>query len=138
MNITDHFTYEEMWASKTAQVKRINNLPTPEAAANFAILCCNVLEPARVAYGGPINVTSGYRCPRLNTAAGGKPNSQHLQGRAADLTCADMGRLFSILSAMDVDQLLYEYDSKGNRWIHVSYNAEGNRNHVDDHYKSNK
>lgn len=34
---------------------------------------------------GPLLVNSAYRTPAWNTRVGGKPNSQHLYGRALDL-----------------------------------------------------
>lgn len=33
----------------------------------------------------PIVVTSGYRCPQHNKAVGGVKNSQHVEGKAADI-----------------------------------------------------
>jgi len=45
-----------------------------------------VLEDIRQYFGGePITVTSGCRCPEYNESVGGKPNSEHLKGRAADI-----------------------------------------------------
>ena len=37
----------------------------------------------------PFNITSGLRTMAQNTAVGGKPNSAHLRGLAADLLCVD-------------------------------------------------
>lgn len=63
--------------------------------ANFACPCCkqvhvepaliSVLETLRALVGHPINISSGYRCPKHNAAIGGAPQSQHLAGRAADI-----------------------------------------------------
>jgi uncharacterized protein YcbK (DUF882 family) len=44
-----------------------------------------VLEDVRTHFNKSITVTSGYRCPVHNEHVGGRPNSQHLQGRAADI-----------------------------------------------------
>jgi len=43
------------------------------------------LEEYRDLVGGPVRIDSGYRDPAHNKAVGGKPNSQHLYGNAADL-----------------------------------------------------
>jgi uncharacterized protein YcbK (DUF882 family) len=43
------------------------------------------LEVLREYIGAPINVISGYRCPKRNVAVGGAPLSRHLYGDAADI-----------------------------------------------------
>ena len=45
-----------------------------------------VLEGAREYFGKPVRITSGYRCAVHNRAVGGKAASQHLLGKAADIT----------------------------------------------------
>jgi uncharacterized protein YcbK (DUF882 family) len=44
-------------------------------------------ERIRAAVGQAIRITSAYRTPAHNRAQGGRPRSQHLQGRALDLAC---------------------------------------------------
>ena len=44
-------------------------------------------ERVRAAVGQSIRVTSAYRTPAHNKTQGGKPRSQHMQGRALDLAC---------------------------------------------------
>lgn len=46
----------------------------------------HVLDAIRSVIGQPIYVNSGYRCPVHNANVGGVPNSQHVDGTAADLT----------------------------------------------------
>lgn len=136
MKLTAHFTLEELCASDTARRLRINNQPSPDETAQLALLAMHVLEPAREAYGRPIHITSGYRCQRLNKAVGGKSNSQHVRGQAADLQADDLGELFRILRMQEnYDQLLFETNAKGVRWIHVSYNPAGCRHMCRDNYK---
>ncbi|MGB2335684.1 MAG: D-Ala-D-Ala carboxypeptidase family metallohydrolase [Alcanivorax sp.] len=48
-----------------------------------------VLEDVREQFNEPITITSGCRCKRHNVDVGGAFNSQHLYGRAADITVAD-------------------------------------------------
>lgn len=50
---------------------------------------CKALEAVREAFGRPITVISGYRTPAYNAARDGAPQSQHLEGRAADFTVAE-------------------------------------------------
>ena len=130
---TEHFNLAELCASDTATAKGIDNTPTVEATHNLCQLMTEVLEPAREKLGKPIIVTSGYRCPALNKAVGGVGNSQHMTGQAADLVCSkyeDKRRLFDILSSMDIDQLLWETNSKGTQWIHVSFVGHGVNRHM--------
>lgn len=43
-------------------------------------------EAVRAEYGGPINILSAYRSPEHNRAIGGARFSQHVEGRALDLS----------------------------------------------------
>ncbi len=52
-------------------------------------LVCRALEVIRAGIKGPLNVLSGYRTPKWNAKVGGEINSQHLQGRAADITSSE-------------------------------------------------
>lgn len=141
-----YFTIGEMLHSSTAIANRINNYKiTPQIEANLDALITDVLDPAREAFGKPVIVSSGYRCPELNSHKDikGKDNSQHLYGQAADLKVASGGipelrRLFNILAEMpSFDQLLFESNSKGGFWIHVSYKANGgNRKYINSNYKA--
>lgn len=62
-----------------------------------------LLEAIREHFNKPINITSGYRCPKHNMEVGGAGNSQHLYGTAADIT-------ISGIKALDV----YDYCDKLN------------------------
>lgn len=138
MKLTEHFTLSEFVRSETATNRHIDNTPSPEVIENLRALCRNVLEPARLDFGAPIYITSGYRCQALNKAVGGKPTSQHLRGEAADLQVRgveNLRKLYSLIKDHGVfDQLLFETNKAGVRWIHVSYKASGNRRQAIDNY----
>lgn len=125
-NVTMHFTMEELYASATATAKGINNKPSVQQMINLVYLTAYVLEPLRVAMGEPIKIGSGFRCQALNKAVGGVYNSQHLKGQAADL-CIDgdiqKGRKWFnyIKNHLPFDQLIWEHNSKGTYWVHVSF-----------------
>lgn len=99
--ITPHFLFDEFLASKTAESKKIVNLPlsASSAAGIFCNLCkvAAILEAVRFAYGSAIRVNSGYRCFSLNKAVGGASMSNHLIGAAADISCSDMPKLGAAL-----------------------------------------
>ena len=126
-SVTMHFTIEEMYASKTAKEKGINNKPNMQQMINLVYLCAYVLEPLRVAMNEPIKIGSGFRSRELNAAVGGVYNSQHCKGQAADL-CIDgdlkKGRRWFeyIKNHLPFDQLIWEKNPKtGNYWVHVSF-----------------
>lgn len=131
MRITDHFSLEEFYFSITAENKKIDNTPKPETVTNIVALVENVLEPVRVKFARPIMVNSGYRCTRLNNAVGGAKNSQHLNGKAADITTGSIEtnkELFAMIrSYFKFDQLIWEY---GGKWVHVSWNGSSNRGQI--------
>lgn len=122
----------EMVRSATAKRKGINNSPSPEVALNIRNLVEKILDPLREAWGQPIIVSSGYRCPMLNKLVGGTPSSQHILGQAADIHTVsdrpeDNRRLFQLIQSLHLpfDQLIDEY---GYNWIHVSYGPRNRRN----------
>ncbi len=138
MQLTPHFTLEELTRSTVAEQRGIDNTPPQYAVENLQALCRNVLEPARLRFGSPIIISSGYRCAELNKAVGGKPTSQHQYGEAADLQVrgvTNLRRLYDILDNLSHDQLLYENNGK-TQWIHVSFRQVGNRNQSIDNYKA--
>jgi hypothetical protein len=125
--ITQHFTLEELYRSKTAEKFGINNKPSAQQQINLTYLAEHILEPLRVAMGEPIPIGSGFRCQALNKAVGGVYTSQHVKGQAADL-CIDgdlkKGRKWFeyIRKNLPFDQLIWERNPKtGNYWVHVSF-----------------
>ena len=74
-----HFKIDEFVRSATATAHGIANVPTAEAVKNLERLVSRVLDPLREAWGSPIIVTSGYRCPELPARVGGVRTSYHLR-----------------------------------------------------------
>lgn len=129
MQLTKNFTLAELCASATAKARGISNVPTATVTSNLQALATNVLQPLRDAYGKPIVINSGYRCPKLNAAVGGVKNSQHLTGQAADIRCNSPETrkwIFNyIKDHLTFDQLILEHTSSGSYWVHVSYCKSG-------------
>ena len=127
-----HFTLEELTKSQVAARLKIDNTPPEEARKQLVALVTAVLDPLREAWGGPVTVTSGYRCKALNAAVGGVANSQHMLGQAADITVgsqADNERLMAVLKrlGLPVDQVIGEH---GFRWIHVSHGPRNRKQYL--------
>lgn len=121
-----YFTIKELCASAKAVQLGIKNEPTKQALVNLESLVLNILDPLRIAWGGGIIVTSGYRSVALNKAVGGSPSSAHRYGLAADIVPAD-GRI-SVFKAFCVkwlkenqvnfDQYIDEQGG-GSEWVHI-------------------
>lgn len=129
MKLTENFYLDEFTVSQVAVRHGYMNDPNEKQIANLRLLCVNVLQPLREIINVPISINSGFRCFDVNVAVGGKNNSQHLEGKAADFIIPAL-KLIDVLSIvlqnLPFDQLIYEYG----RWIHVSWNGEKNRNEV--------
>ena len=127
-----YFTIHELTHSDTAHQKGINNTPPPAIKVKLTSLINNLLDPIREAWGSPISVNSGYRCPVLNKADGGVSTSQHQKGEAADITVGspELNRqLFDLIAKgdFDFDQLI---DESNYSWVHISYSAGKNRHAI--------
>ncbi|NBB18567.1 DUF882 domain-containing protein [Runella sp. CRIBMP] len=127
MNLTPHFTLKEMTVSQTAIRMGIDNTPNTRQITNLTRLCENILEPLRIMVGKPINVSSGFRNPTVNSLVGGSSSSQHMKGEAADFTIEGLTvqELFDLIrtSTLPYDQLIQEFDS----WVHVSFGPRNRR-----------
>ncbi len=125
MNLTTHFTIEEMTFSQVAVRYGIDNRATSRQKENLKALCENTLEPIRVLVDAPVHVTSGLRQSRVNALVGGSQNSQHIRGEAADIqvTKYTTEELFALIirSGIPFDQIIQEFDS----WVHISFKRNG-------------
>jgi hypothetical protein len=127
IQLSPHFSLEELTFSQVASRKGFANAPNEIEIANLTRLCITLLEPARLLLGVPLHVDSGFRAPLVNAAVGGALNSAHKDGRAADLIPIGMPlqQAFEILRASDLlyDQLIREFPSAG--WIHIAIAEQG-------------
>lgn len=129
-----YFTLSELCRSNTAELNHIDNTPNAEQVKNLENLVKHCLDPLREAWGAPIIVNSGFRCPKVNSLVGGKWNSQHMLGMAADIRpvhSSDCDKLFSLAyKVCAFDQLLLEHTKKSpnNKWIHISCRMPITRN----------
>ncbi|MFZ1074820.1 MAG: D-Ala-D-Ala carboxypeptidase family metallohydrolase [Minisyncoccia bacterium] len=120
MNITPHFTLEELTHSDKAVELHIDNTAPPAVEENLGVLAIG-LEQVRAFLGAPLDINSGYRCPELNHAVGGVADSAHLSGFAADFVSPSVGEPIDIVhklqqSTIEWDQLIQE-----GTWVHISF-----------------
>ena len=117
MNLTEHFTLEELTATDH---REFDNTPNETERENLVRLA-GLLELVKVAIGGkPVMVNSAFRSKAVNDAVGSKDTSQHRIGCAADIRVPGMAPdavVKAVIAAkLPFDQIIREFD----RWTHIS------------------
>lgn len=122
---------DEFFHSDSAGLLRLENYPT--SMTEMRIVCDNlmrltvlVLQPLRDYVGKPVQVLSGFRCPKVNEYVGGVKTSQHLTGNAVDIRVAKCTPEY-LANIVNKLGLLYDQMICENGWLHVSLKREGNR-----------
>jgi len=127
MHLSRYHRLAQLLRSETAVREGIDNTPPPELLPNLRRLARG-LDRVVDLLGYPLEISSGYRCPRLNGLVGGAPDSQHVQGSAVDFTCEAFGAAPDVAaaiagSAIRFDQCILEFG----RWVHLSFVARPRR-----------
>lgn len=126
--ITSNFSYREFEYSKKAEEKSICNvIRTFEVRDAVKELTETILQPLRDAWGGPITISSGWRCDELNKEVGGSATSAHKTGYAADIVPnnGDLETFFQFVkkwlvdNKVKFDQCAIESDRRGAVWVHI-------------------
>ena len=125
MQLSHHFTLEELTFSETAIRHNYPNDPPDELLPNLRALAA-ALEMVRYRLGHPVLISSCYRSPQVNAAVGGSRSSAHMKGLAADFRCPNFGEPLKVAAeiadiAFDFDQIIHEYG----RWVHLGIAAPG-------------
>lgn len=123
MKITKHFCSEEFGCHDP------NRTPYPGVwIAERLVNLCENLEKIRRLTGQSMTILSGYRTPAWNRHVKGATNSQHVQGRAADIRLSGMSTedLYSAMIHLVEQKVIFEggigyYPESPKRslgWIH--------------------
>ena len=122
MNISN-FSFNELTKTDTG----IKNVPDDMNVLSNLCRLAAFLQTIRNELHLPIIVNSAYRSKEVNEAVGGVSSSYHVKGLAADIKCADMDKLLTILHShlMEIDQLGIYYNSTSQLWFHVGLAEEG-------------
>lgn len=120
MNLSEHFTYEELTRSDVAVRLGYKNTPNEAEIENLK-RTATLLEEVKKAVGGkPVMINSAFRSKQVNDAVGSKDSSQHRLGCAADLRVPGMTPRevveACIAAKVPFDQIILEFDS----WTHIS------------------
>lgn len=153
IKLSNNFFLYEFLRSKTALRMRYNEQfePDVDVIENLSSLCNNILQPVRdrISESMPtskisIEITSGYRCPRVNKRIGGSKNSFHSYGMAADCelyvngiesnrllfdTILNMTKSGDIIFAECIYEFgSYDKDTKIGEpdWVHIAYSKGRN------------
>ncbi|WP_443748125.1 D-Ala-D-Ala carboxypeptidase family metallohydrolase [Asticcacaulis solisilvae] len=118
-----YFTLEELTQSDTAVRLHIDNTPPADVVTALHDTATK-MDQVRDLLKGPVQVLSGYRSPKLNTAIGGSPHSAHINGRAVDFVCRSYGTPLQICqkivaAGVKFDQLIQE-----GTWVHISFDPQ--------------
>ena len=124
MNLSPHFTLEELTHSEVAARNGWDNSPNQEEISNLQRLAY-LLEKVKEAVGGkPVMINSGFRNKQVNDAVGSKDSSQHRIGCAADIRVPGMTPRqvveACITASVLFDQIILEFDA----WTHISVSTD--------------
>ena len=120
MNLSTHFTLEELTRSEVAARFGFDNNPNESEIENLRRLAV-LLESVKSAVSmKPVMINSGFRSKKVNDSVGSKDTSQHRIGCAADLRVPGMTPRqvveACIANGVPFDQIILEFDS----WTHIS------------------
>ena len=124
MNLTEHFTLEELTATSHRQ---FDNTPNDAEMANLVLLA-EFLEQVKAALDNkPVMINSAFRSKQVNDSVGSKDTSQHRTGCAADFKVPGMSPdtvVRAIIAAgLPYDQIIREFDA----WTHISISDKPRR-----------
>lgn len=121
MGLTDHFSIAELSHSATAERMGIDNTPPQSMTTSLFVLAVGLEQVRKLLDNHPLHIESGYRCQALNAAIGGARNSAHMQGYAADFTCAAYGIPLDIAHAIVGSDIQFDQLIQEGTWVHISF-----------------
>lgn len=117
MNLSKHFTFDELTHTDH---REFENIPNVEEIKNLTRLAIFLENVKTILSGKPIIINSAFRSKQVNDAVGSKDSSQHRIGCAADIRVPGMtpNEVVKAIIASDIeyDQVIREFD----RWTHIS------------------
>ncbi len=145
--VTDYFSLEKPLPDvvDTADFNPAGKLGSHFDSSEFTCHCCGrgtvdpklieLLEQLRAKAGVPIHINCGYRCPKHNAEVGGVPNSQHVEGTAADIYIPQISfdKAAQLVKSLPFDGTgFYPPLGAGGLWfIHVDVRDGGIGSHIE-------
>lgn len=137
MNLSEHFTLEELVASSTSTRLQIPNDPPADVVEHLRVLAEGLEKVLALLGGVPMHIDSGYRCPALNKAVSGAPNSAHLYGYAADFVCPAAGTPAEIVAKIKAGYFHFDQVICEGTWVHVSFDPKMRNEVLNAHFGPN-
>ena len=135
--VTEHFSYEELTHSDTAEAKGIANIPGPDVAPNLMALAAG-LEQVRALLEVPMHINDGYRCLELNEALHGAAHSAHETCFAADFICPGYGAPIDIVKALQASDIKFDQVIQEGSWVHISFDPRMRQQTLTAHFADGK
>ena len=127
MELTPHFTLEELAVTNNKKYKELNLTEAQKQLGKMYMLAGFAERVREIIGNRPMIINSGYRCYSLNLAVGGASSSQHKLGEAIDFKCKDLSndQIACMIAASDLkfQQLIIEHSGK-HAWVHVSIGSK--------------
>jgi|SRR5689334_265687 len=136
MNLSEHFTLEELTASGVALRKGLDNTPDAETIEHLKLLAATLEQLREIL--GPIHIDSGYRSPEVNFYVGGSSGSAHLQGYAADIIAPGFGSPLAVCKAIQSSGVPFDQVILEGTWAHCSIDPRTRREVLTAHFAGGK
>src|SRR5260221_4342738 len=137
MNLTDHFTLEELTSSAIGLRKGIANVPNADQIENLKLLA-QTLERVQKLLGVTLHIDSAYRSIRVNLAVGGSAHSAHIDGYAGDFTAPGFGTPFDVCKAIEGSDIPFDQLIAEGNWAHISIAPAMRRQVLTAHFLNGK
>lgn len=128
MKLTTHFSLEELVQSFVGERLGIDNTPSTIVIHNLTVLAEGLEKVRKLLpiHNTPLHINSGYRCSALNKDVKGSKTSAHMEGWAADFTCA-VASPKEIVRAIAESDMEYDQVIEEGTWVHISFDPRGRR-----------
>lgn len=131
MNLTTHFTLEELCRSSFAIKNNLNNVPS-KAVINNLLFTARKMERIRAYLGGfPVIVTSGFRSREVNSGVGGSHVSDHVNGLAVDFIVSSIPCPKTVADIIKTSSIKYDQLILYNTFLHIGFGARMRQQFID-------
>lgn len=128
-HLTADFWLSEFLRSDIATRRGLPNEPSAKVLASIEMDLAPLMQSVRDVLGGPVFITSGYRSREVNDLVGGRPDSRHMLGLAADFVCPRVGgpRQVCKLIIEHADRARFDTLIFEGAWVHIDISPTGER-----------